>query len=169
MQLMQVFQVMQMIIVIQAMHVVRVMKIKQVMQGIQVMQVMPVSLAHLWVDFRIILHIRWVCAGSVDQDGQYQVCTEWLCCWLRDLRCPRKLLQDIRLKQPLEWPWVREYWSLYRANNPWLLCKGSGNIRAYKIIYSPLQKRLHGDPKTAKLTVGSAGLGDNGSKTCTSL
>ena len=48
MQIIQLIQVMQ---VMEGLHVLQVMQLIQVSQ---VMQVMQVSLAHLWVDFRVI-------------------------------------------------------------------------------------------------------------------
>ena len=51
-------QVMQIIQLIQVMQVMEGLHVLQVMQLIQVSQVMQVSLAHLWVDFRVIFADR---------------------------------------------------------------------------------------------------------------
>ena len=51
-------QVMQIIQLIQVMQVMEGFHVLQVMQLIQVSQVMQVSLAHLWVDFRVIFADR---------------------------------------------------------------------------------------------------------------
>ena len=49
---------MQIIQLIQVMQVMEGLHVLQVMQLIQVSQVMQVSLAHLWVDFRVIFADR---------------------------------------------------------------------------------------------------------------
>ena len=58
--------------VVQVIQVIQVIQMIQVIQVIQLIQVMQVRLAHLWPDFRVILHTIW-------DDSDYLV----VCAFLR--------------------------------------------------------------------------------------